>query len=129
MNSSRALFLAALMFAPIFAENTNPPAGNGSQQADAGLLSQAYNCLATVVAFPVVTAPDFIAQNTFGRIANIEYLKGGNVAKVVGNKTFGRITVYAATAALVYYIYQMNKDTQQTEDTIFIEDESDVFNE
>jgi hypothetical protein len=68
------------------------------------------------------TLPDLIAQNTLGKIAAMDSVKGTQFADLLNNKWFGRATV--ATAAVLAAMklnkmYNNDQDTMDDEDNIF----------
>jgi len=73
--------------------------------------------------FVLATAPDYIAQNTLGKIAAMECLKDGNIAAFLGNKWTGRATVGTVAAVVAYKVWQAT----QAEDVDA--DDSDIFTE
>lgn len=132
MKSSRALLFAALIAvtAPAFAsegtqnqQNTqqqNPPASTTPPATppavEPSVFSKIVNFAAAPFVFVVATAPDRIAKETFGRIAAIECLKGGNIASVLNHKWTGRLAVYATAVALYLQISKMYNQAQDDND-------------
>ncbi len=117
--NSRNMLLAGLLFVAPFsmmlAEDTNPSTTTTSTDNKPGMLSKIGNLMIAPFAFAFATAPDYVAKNTLGKIAAIEYLKGGKVASVIGNQYVGRATVLAATA---YTLYKLNKMYNNSQDDV-----------
>lgn len=141
MNSSRALLLAALMTvtAPVFmfASEGNPTPTQGTTVVtppaqtppvvEPSALSKIGSGICTLLAFLPITMPDAIAKTTLHKVADMAWLKDGNIASVLKNDWTGRLAVYAAAyyvATKINQVYQQMQNDSADEQQLLFEDEN-----
>lgn len=143
MNSSRALLLAALMTvtAPVFMFASESGNVQGQQQnipttpptAEPSVFSKIGSGAWSIVTWPFITAlftaPDFIAQNSLHKIADMGLFKDGKIAAVLKHNLTGRLAVYGVALYLGLKINEIRKQMQNEsadEQQLLFEDENGI---